>query len=153
MLLAADGSPYTQAAADYIAANLGWFAGSPEIHIVNVQPPLPYPRAQAGVGKAAVLGFQREEAEAALAVAESRLQRAAVAYRSAWSVGDVATELEAYVQSHGIDLVVMGSRGLGALGNLALGSVATKCIARLSVPVMIVRAATSASVNSNRAPT
>jgi len=87
ILIAADGSPYTRAAADYIVAKLGWFAGQPEIHIVNVQPPLPYPRAQAVVGKAAVLDFQREEAEAALAVARSRLEEAHVPFRSAWRVG------------------------------------------------------------------
>lgn len=139
MLLAADGSPYTRAAADYIAANLGWFAAQPEIHVVNVQPPLPYPRAQAVVGKAAVLDFQREEAEAALAVATSQLEKEGLPFKSAWRVGDVATELELYVKGNGIDLVVMGSHGHGALGNLALGSVATKCVARLSVPVMIVR--------------
>jgi nucleotide-binding universal stress UspA family protein len=105
-----------------------------------VQPPLPYPRAQAVVGKAAVLDYQREGAEAALGVAGSELEKAGVAFRNAWRVGDVASELEAYVRENGIDLVVMGSHGHGALGNLALGSVATKCVASLSVPVMIVRA-------------
>ena len=140
MLLAADGSPYTRAAADYIATNLGWFAAPPEIHVVNVQPPLPYPRAQAVVGKAAVLDFQRQEAEAALAVAASQLEKMGVPFKSAWLVGEIASEIEAYVKANAIDLVVMGSHGHGALGNLALGSVATKCIARLSVPVMIVRA-------------
>jgi nucleotide-binding universal stress UspA family protein len=139
ILLAADGSAYTKLAARHIARHLDWFAGTPEIHVLHVEAPLPYPRAQAVVGKAAVLAFQREEAEAALAVAEKELDDANVAYRSAWSVGDVATEIGRHVKAHGIDLVVIGSHGHGALASFALGSVAQKCIATLEVPVLVVR--------------
>ena len=37
------------------------------------------------------------------------------------------------------DLVMMGSHGHSALGNLVMGSVATKVIAQCGVPVMLVR--------------
>jgi nucleotide-binding universal stress UspA family protein len=86
-----------------------------------------------------VLKYQREESEAALAVAENELGKAGISYVSSWRVGEVAPSLSDYVKTHGIDLVVMGSHGQGALANLALGSVATKCIATLEVPIMIVR--------------
>jgi nucleotide-binding universal stress UspA family protein len=141
ILLAADGSPYTEAAARHLVAHVGWFAKAPEIHVVHVQAPIPYPRAEAIVGKSAVHGYQKEESEAALAVAEGVFAKAGIAYRSSWSVGEVATELSAYVKTHGIELVVMGTHGKGALANLALGSVATRCIATLDVPVMVVRRA------------
>jgi nucleotide-binding universal stress UspA family protein len=141
ILLAADGSPYTQIAARHLVNYLGWFAKPPEVHIVHVQPPIPYRRAEAVVGKAAVLGYQREESEAALAVAENEFGKAGIKYISSWCVGEVAAELAAYVKARSIDLVVMGSHGKGALANLALGSVATKCIATLEVPIMIVRRA------------
>jgi nucleotide-binding universal stress UspA family protein len=141
ILLAADGSTYTQGAARYLVKHLAWFAQPPEVHVVHVQPPLAYPRAEAVVGKAAVRDYQREESEAALAVAEKELAAARIAFKSTWLVGDVAKELDRYVKATGIDLVVMGSHGHGALANLALGSVATKCIATLEVPVMIVRQA------------
>jgi nucleotide-binding universal stress UspA family protein len=139
ILLAADGSPHTGIAARQLAAHLSWFAQVPEVHVVHVQPAFPYPGAQAVAGKAAVEGFQREESEAALAVAEQELGKARVPFRSSWRVGDVAAELAAYVKENGIDLVVMGSHGKGALVNLVLGSVATKCIAAIDVPIMIVR--------------
>ena len=141
ILIAADGSAYTRLAARHVATHLDWFAGKPEIHLLHVEPPLPYPGAQAVVGKAAVLGFQRDEAERALVVAEKELDDAKVAYRSSWSVGDVVTEIGRYVSSHGIDLMVIGSRGHSALASIALGSVAQKCIATLDVPVLVVRAA------------
>jgi nucleotide-binding universal stress UspA family protein len=163
ILLAADGSSHTKIAAHYLVKHLDWFAGTPDIHVLHVQPPLPYPRAEALVGKLAVRELQREESEAALAVAERELAVARVPYDSTWRVGDVAKELARYVKAEGIDLVVMGSHGHGALANLALGSVATKCLATLDVPVMIVRqaprqnpatrsATADASVPSNATP-
>jgi nucleotide-binding universal stress UspA family protein len=141
ILLAADGSPHTRIAARQLAAHLAWFAKVPEVHVVHVQPPIPYPRAAAIAGKAAVEKYQREESETALAVAESELGKAGIPYRSSWRVGEVAPALQDYVKANDIELVVMGSHGKGALANLALGSVATKCIATLEVPVMIVRLA------------
>lgn len=141
ILLAADGSTYTQMAARHLVNHLGWFAKVPEVHIVHVQPPIPYPRAEAVVGKAVVQSYQREESEAALAVAENEFSKAGIPYASSWRVGDVAAELGNYVKANNVELVVMGSHGKGALANLALGSVVTKCIATLEVPVMIVRRA------------
>jgi nucleotide-binding universal stress UspA family protein len=86
-----------------------------------------------------------------------------IPYQSSWYTGDIAAELAIYVKKHGIDLVVMGSHGQSALANLALGSVATKCIATLDVPIMIVRrdlpqkpieksATTAAKVPANAKP-
>ena len=139
ILLAADGSPHTRSAARQLGRHVGWFAEPPEVHVVHVHAPIPYPGAASVVGKTAVEKYQREESEAALAVAEDELGKAHITYRASWRVGEIASELAGYVKANGIDLVVMGSHGKGALANLALGSVATKCIATLEVPVMIVR--------------
>ena len=139
VLLAADGSSYTQIAVRHLANHLQWFAKPPEVHVVHIHAPIPYPGAAASAGKAAVEKYQREESLAALRVAEKELTRAGIEYTSAWQVGDVVGELDRYVKAHAIDLVVMGTHGHGALANLALGSVATKCIATLEVPIMIVR--------------
>ena len=141
ILLAADGSAFTRIAAQHLVNHIEWFAKVPEIHIVHVHPPMPYPGAAARAGKAAVAKYHREESEGALAVAEKVLIKAGVGYISYWLVGDVAHELANYARARDIDLVVMGSHGHGALASLALGSVATKCIATLEVPIMIVRTA------------
>ena len=141
ILLAADGSPYTRIAARHLVNHLQWFAKPPEVHIVHVRPPIPYPGAAAAAGKAAVEKYQREESLAALRVAEKELAKAGIDYTSVWQVGDVVEELARYVKAHAIDLVVIGTHGHGALANLALGSVATKCIATLDVPILVVRKA------------
>ena len=141
ILLAADGSRFTQMATRHLVNHVQWFAKPPEVHVLYVHPPLPYPAAAAAVGKAAVEKYQRDDSAAALAVAEKELAAGGISYKSSWAAGDVAQEIAKHVKEHGIDLVIMGSHGHGVLANLALGSVATKCIATLDVPVMIVRSA------------
>lgn len=150
ILLAADGSRFTSIAARHVASHVQWFSTPPEVHVVHARPAIPYAGAAAYAGKAAVQKYHEEEAHVALAVAEKELRKAGVAFTSAWQVGEVPAVLAAYSKKHGIDLVVMGSRGHGALAGLALGSVATKCIATLEVPIMIVRTAPPARAASRR---
>jgi nucleotide-binding universal stress UspA family protein len=138
-MIAVDGSPYSRAAARFVAKHVKWFAKAPEIHLVHVHPRLPYPGALSFAGKKAVEGYYRDESEAALAVAEAELRKSKLEFRSAWEVGDVAKELAAYAKAKRIELAVMGSHGHGAVANVVMGSVATKCIATLPVPILIVR--------------
>jgi nucleotide-binding universal stress UspA family protein len=139
IVLAADGSAYTRAAAKHLAQSLKWYRKAPEIHLLHVRPPIPYPGAAARLGKSAIERYEREESEAALAVAGKQLRRAGVAFDSWWRTGEVASEVEAFVKEKDIDLVVVGSHGHGALANLAMGSVATRIIATVDVPVLVVR--------------
>jgi nucleotide-binding universal stress UspA family protein len=139
ILLAADGSEYTKRAALHLVKHLGWFAKPPEIHLLHVRPPIPYPGAAARAGKKAVDEYERAESLKALAVAEKMLDKAGIKYRSSWRMGDIATAIADHVKKQGIDLVVIGSHGHGALASLALGSVAMKVIASVKVPVLIVR--------------
>lgn len=139
ILLAADGSEYTKRAARHLVEHLGWFKRAPEVHLLHVRPPLPYPGAAAVVGKKAIQKYEREESEAALAVAEKVLDKAGIVYESAWRVGDVASNIAEHAKKHGIDLIVMGSHGHGAVAGLALGSVTTKVIATGKTPILIVR--------------
>jgi nucleotide-binding universal stress UspA family protein len=139
ILIAADGSEYTRAAARHVARHVADYAEPPQIHLLHVHPPLPYPQAERVIGKATVLEYQREDSAAALAVAEEELERANVPYRATWRVGDVATTIGTYVREQGIDLLVLGSQGRGALAGLVLGSVSTRCLAALDVPILVIR--------------
>jgi nucleotide-binding universal stress UspA family protein len=148
ILIAVDGSPYTRAATRYIVRHKDSFSAPLEIHLLHVQPPIPYPRAAAVAGKAAVDKYQREESQAALAVAEKELTAAGIPFKSAWRVGEIAKVVESHARENGIDLVVMGSHGHGALAGLAMGSAATKLIASLTVPVLVVTR--EAALHANR---
>ena len=139
ILLAADGSDYTRKAAAHLVKLLAWFKEKPEVFVHTVRPPLPYPGAIAAIGKKAVEDYEREEAQKALEVATRELQGAGVNAKVSFSVGDIASEIRNVAHANKVDLVVIGSHGHNALKGLALGSVATKLIAALDEPVMVVR--------------
>lgn len=139
ILLAVDGSEHSRKAARHIVAHLGWFAEKPQVFLLNVHAPFPLKHAASVVGKGAVTQYQKEESEAALAVAEKVLRDGGVDFHSVWVVGDAAKEIAAYAKANGIDLIVIGSHGHGALYSLALGSVASDILKATDLPVLIVR--------------
>ena len=55
------------------------------------------------------------------------------------SIGDAAEEIIGVAKDKKADLIVVGSRGLGRLAGLLLGSVAQKVLAHAACPVLIVR--------------
>ena len=54
-------------------------------------------------------------------------------------VGPAAETVSAAAQKGGYDLLVMGSHGHGTLGNLVMGSVATKVLANCGTPALLIR--------------
>jgi nucleotide-binding universal stress UspA family protein len=54
-------------------------------------------------------------------------------------IGDPADEIVAYSDSLGADLIVVGSRGLGALGQMILGSVSRGVLRESHTQVLVVR--------------
>lgn len=142
ILVAVDGSEFTIKAVNYIASHLQWFQGEPELHLLHVKlsiPGLAAERARAILGDESVNGYYKEECEAALAPAEKVLRERKIAYQSHYKIGDAAHEIHAYASKNGIDMIVMGSHGHGALANMVLGSVTNKVLAITTVPVLIVR--------------
>ncbi len=51
----------------------------------------------------------------------------------------VPDSLITYAESHGVDLIVMGSRGFGGFKKLVLGSVASGVSQHSKCPVLIVK--------------
>jgi nucleotide-binding universal stress UspA family protein len=56
-----------------------------------------------------------------------------------WKTGNAGELIAKLAETEKFGLVVMGSHGRGALGNLVVGSVTTKVLASCKVPVLIVR--------------
>ena len=53
--------------------------------------------------------------------------------------GRPAEEIIAFVSSHDVDLLVMGSRGLNAFQEFAIGSVSHKVLKHVSCPTLVVK--------------
>ena len=138
ILLAVDGSAYTQKMLAYLGAHPQLLSGALEFTALTVQAPLPA-RARAMVGKAEVESYYAEEADKVLTAVEATLAQQNYTVKRASLVGNAGEEIAKFADAGGFDLLVMGSHGNGSLSNLVMGSVATKVLAASKVPVLLIR--------------
>jgi len=139
ILVATDGSESANRVVEFLAKNAGWYTGPLEVHLLSVQPPLVGVNVKLFLSQEALNDYYRAEGEAALARAKAILGGAGIAFVPHIGVGDPAEVIVQYAESKGCDQIVMGSRGLGAMGNLVVGSVATKVLHLAKVPVLLVK--------------
>jgi nucleotide-binding universal stress UspA family protein len=138
ILLAVDGSPYTKKMLAYLTTHGELFSEANDYTVFTVQAPLP-PRARAAVGKEVADGYHAEEAEKVLAPVAKFLARHGINAKSSWKVGHAGETIAKAADAGKYDLLVMGSHGHSALGNLVMGSVTTQVLAHCGVPVLLVR--------------
>jgi len=82
----------------------------------------------------------KESVAKSISKLEPKLNRAKIPFKT--SVIDSVSIIESlvsYVESHDVDLVVIGSRGLGSFKKLLLGSVASGVAQHSKCPVLIVK--------------
>ena len=140
ILVPVDGSESSSRAVDYLIKNLGWLKDGPEIHLLNVQHQIPYGnRVSSVIGHDKLAQYHQEEGLAALKSARQKLDAAKLKYHFHIGVGDEADVICQYAKEKGGDQIFMGTRGLGSVSNLVLGSVATKVIHLSPVPVTLVK--------------
>lgn len=138
ILLAVDGSSYTKKMLAYLTTHDELFGAHHDYTVFTVQSALP-PRARAAVGKEVVNRYYAEEAEKVLAPVSKFLTRHGIDAKSSWKVGLIGETIADFADSGKFDLLIMGSHGHGTLGNLVMGSVATRVLAHGKVPVLLVR--------------
>lgn len=137
VLVPIDGSDSSHRAVDHLLKQLSWYRDGVEIHLLNVQHPLPGAFASL-IGHGAKQHHE-EEGRAALRTATQKLDAAGVKYTCHITVGEPAEMIARFAKEKNCDEIVMGSRGLGATASLLLGSVATKVMHLSDVPVMLVK--------------
>lgn len=138
ILLAIDGSAYTEKMLAYIATHREMFGTSNAFSLITVQPPLP-PRARSAVGTDAATEYYEEESTKVSAPVLQLLKGHGIEATAIHKVGAPGEQISKAADGGKFDLVVMGSHGQGALGNLVMGSVATQVLAHCGVPVLLVR--------------
>ena len=140
LLVPVDGSECAGRVVDHLIKKMGWYKDGVEIHLLNVQHPMPYgSRVSSVVGQDKIDQYHHDEGMAALKPAMQKLDAAKVKYHYHIGVGDEAQTIVNYARQKRCDQIIMGTRGLGAVSNLLLGSVATKVIHLTEVPVVLVK--------------
>lgn len=109
-----------------------------DLHLLTVQPPL-----SGGVtmfiSGDEVKKYHQEEGNKELAAARDLLDRAGVRYSVHIIVGDPAQVIAQYAKDHGVEQIIMGAHGRGAMASLVIGSVTQKVLHLADVPVLVVR--------------
>lgn len=137
VLLAVDGSACSTRAVRYVVAHRNDMRLVSPIVLLHADPPL---RGVAlDVGASNIARYHADNHQAALRGAKRMLRNADVAFVEHRLVGFPDQSIVRLARTEKADLIVMGSRGHGALANLVLGSVVTKVLASTRVPVLIVR--------------
>lgn len=138
ILLAVDGSPFTQKMLAYLVTHPEWFGGHHTFTVFTAVAALP-PRVRAAVGAQVAQGYCDDEAAKVAEPVTAFLARHAIAPTVVHQVGPAGELIAKAASEGGFDLVVMGSHGHSALANLVMGSVATQVLAHCKVPVLLVR--------------
>jgi nucleotide-binding universal stress UspA family protein len=140
ILIPVDGSPYSAAALEFIAARPFAEGEQPQIDVLNVQLPVP-PRAGRAVGAEFVRALHEAESSKVLKPALSLLRAAHLDPTCHYRVGNPAVEIVEWAEVHGSDLIVIGSHGHTALKALIFGSVTQRVLASTTVPLLVLRTA------------
>lgn len=138
LLLPVDGSACSDRALQYVVA-LVRQGVKVEVHLMNVQFPIESAYLRRFVTQEMIDTFHQQEADAALKSATALLRAAEVSCHRVVAIGQAAETIARYATEHGCDGIVMGTRGMGSVGNLVLGSVATRVIHLAEVPVTLVK--------------
>jgi nucleotide-binding universal stress UspA family protein len=110
------------------------------VHLINVQPAYDeYGMVPAYLSRVKHRELMRARAQAALAPAIARLRRAGVRYVAHAAYGDTASAIVRAARRLRCDSIVMGTRGMGAIGNLLIGSVASRVMHLATTPVTLVK--------------
>ncbi len=130
ILVPSDGSDHAHKAVD-IATDLAQKYGSRLLLLTVYKPISPMEATSTLVKSARELGVSgpglKEQANRTVTEAEARArERGATDVRASVAKGHPARVIVDFARQHGVDAIVMGSRGLGDIGGFLLGSVSHK---------------------------
>jgi nucleotide-binding universal stress UspA family protein len=138
ILLPVDGSEHTKHMLSYLAAHDELLGAGHEYTVFTVVLAIP-PHASHFVDCKTLSAYYEEQAELVLKPVRAYTEQKH--WRIQWqhAHGHAADEIAAFAAAQKIDLIVMGTHGHSALGNVILGSVTTGVLARCKIPVLLIR--------------
>lgn len=139
MLLPVDGSPSSVNATRKVIDTLRWYRETPAIELCTVHLPLPrVPNMGQFVSHDMVQKYYADESDAMLKPSRDLLDAAGIAYTVQRLVGPIAESIVERAKQSGADMICMGTRGMSALANMAMGSVTTRVLHLAHVPVLLI---------------
>ena len=136
VLIPVDGSDNSLRTVGFVIRKAALYKEPLELHLLSVQ--RPFPGTVRGVHGEAEK-YHHDEGIKALAGARKLLDDAGLKYVYHISVGEAGEVIAHFVTDKNIEQVVMGTRGAGAVANMLLGSVASKVLHLVDVPVTLVK--------------
>ena len=139
LLVPVDGSDNAMRALEY-TIRLAKDYGPIELVILHAhEPPVVYGELAFYMPEEKVKELQRKYGEDILRPSIETAKRAGVTFTSQVLIGDIPQSIVSCAETLGCDGIVMGTRGMSAIGNLVAGSVATKVIHLTKLPVTLVK--------------
>jgi nucleotide-binding universal stress UspA family protein len=138
ILLPVDGSEPAARAVDYVCA-LRDARVAVEVQLLNVQIPIVSGNVRRFVSQEAIDAYCRAEGENALMAAKKALQAAGMAFNEHILIGHAGQTIAKQASQRGCTRIVMGTRGMGAVANVVIGSTALQVMHRSEIPVTLVK--------------
>lgn len=110
-----------------------------EIDVLHVEPPAPYQEARLYAMREDIAQLHKDAIARLVKQAADVLDAEGIAYRSHIRDGEIANAIARFAEDEKIDEIVMGTRGMTALGQVLLGSVASRVVHFVSIPVTLVK--------------
>lgn len=107
--------------------------------VVTAFPPIVSGNVKSFFSPEEIQSYYQDEGEKALASAKAKLDAEGIAYEAEVLVGQVAQSIADYAKKKQADTIIMGTRGLGSVTGMLLGSVTTKVLSLVDTPVLLVK--------------
>lgn len=141
ILIAIDGSEHSARTVKHVIRMKESMRQKLEVLLLNVQPPIPMKNVLFDGRLSEVHRLEeplKQQGVRDLAPAVAALGAAGVECESHVEIGEPAPAIARFAKTHHCEMIVMGTRGMGAIASLFLGSVATKVVHLSPLPVLLV---------------
>lgn len=139
ILIPVDGSANAQRAVDQVIKYIAALKETPQLLLLNVQWNVATGNVKLFIDQEAINDYYREQGMAELQSARAALDAVGLPYQYHISVGTPAEAIAQYADEQGVDQIVMGRQGQGAVKTLLLGSVVNKVLHLAKCPVLLVK--------------
>lgn len=139
ILALVDGSESSSRAIRYVIEMSAACKEAPDIHLLNVQLPVTPGNIGRHVSHGELDDYYHDEGMRALASARKLLDDARVKHAFHIGVGDIGETVAKYVKELSAQQIAMGTRGLGPVAGMLLGSVTTEVVHAVDIPIVLVK--------------